>query len=725
MADQPGHVSQPAEKAEQVGTTAERWVAELGAWERASERWMNNGRRIVQRYALEKNAQDGGYHSAGGSSFRGPEEGSYALLWSNVNTIAPELYDRPPNPVVERRHRDPDPVGRLAARVLQRALDADLERDEADDVFEAVVQDHLLVGRGLPWVRFDANFEETEVPLADGESPDVERQVDVSVSDERCPIEHVQWDDFAHKPVRDWAELQRDGWVARRVTMSREQGVKRFGEAFATVPLTVDTRHMSSSVSGQLKEVIGRGEVWEIWDAAEKMVHWVSKSAKVVLDSKQDPLRLPGFFPCPRPAYGTRSNSTLIPTPDYLQYSDLADQVDELTDRIAELQTVIRVRGIYDVTMEALASLLSTSDVGIKMFKVSGMAEYLAKGSTGSTISNVVQFLPIDMFAACLLQLYEARENLKSQIFEISGISDIQRGQLQNPQEKLGQTRLKGNSAIRRLSSKRRRVDKCLRDTIRLKAEIMLEHFSDDTLRKMSGYDQLPEIVKLLSKRPTEEDPEAPDGREVVERIWERVLELLRDEREMGFRIDVETDSTVGEGDEVERRLNFLSTTGEFLERSLPVIQAFPELSPLMGDLVLFAVRSFRGGRSVESAFEDATRKLTEMSQAPPEDTGPDPEQVQAEAAMQKAEIDMAAGAQKVEVAGVAANIELQAKQAKAQIETEADMRKAEIEAITSTNELQVKMAELDIKRQELVVRGRQIAMDAAAAASQPKGESK
>ena len=49
-------------------------------------------------------------------------------------------------------------------------------------------------------------------------------------------------------------------------------------------------------------------------------------------------------------------------------------------------------------------------------------------------------------------------------------------------------------------------------------------------------------------------------------------------------------------------------------------------------------------------------------------------------------------------------------------------MRKAEIEAITSTNELQVKMAELDLRRQELEVRGRQIAMDAASAASQPKG---
>ena len=726
MAD---NVQQPAESPEQFGSSAERWIAELNAWERASERWMSDSRRIAQRYALEKAGTDGASSSTG-RKFRGAEDGSFALLWSNTNTLAPELYDRPPSPVVERRHRDPDPVGRLAATVMQRALDADMERDASNSIFEAVVQDHLLVGRGVPWIRYDPTFSDTEVPLADGAEPGAEREIRTEIVDERAPIEHIQWDDFAHKPVRDWAELQRDGWVARRVMMTREQGRKRFGDVFDQVPLTAGA-HMSSTISAQLKEVVGRGEVFEVWDAATQRVFWVCKGVSTqTLDEKDDPLKLTGFFPCPQPAYATRSNSTLIPTPDFLQYSDLADQVDELTDRIAEVQSAIRVRGIYDISMPNLANLLSTGPSGLKMYPVPGITEYLAKGSGGSIITGVVQFLPIELFAAVLINLYEARENAKSQIHEISGISDIQRGQLQNPNEKLGQTKLKGNSAMRRLSAKRRRVDDCLRDTIRLKAEIMLEHFGDDTLRSMSGFDQLPDITRLMATEPQGDakDPEASerqrqDNEQVVERIWGRVLELLRNERELGFRIDVETDSTVGEGDEVERRMAFLDTVGNFLERSLPVMQAFPDLSPLMGDLVLFSVRSFRSGRSLEAAFEDATRKLVEMSQAPPpEEQGPSEDEVKVQAEMQKAEIAGAAGEQAIQIAGIKASTDIQAKQAQAQIENEAAMRKAEINAITSTNELEVKMAELDLKRQELEVKGRALALKAAADASNPNG---
>ena len=121
------------------------------------------------------------------------------------------------------------------------------------------------------------------------------------------------------------------------------------------------------------------------------------------------------------------------------------------------------------------------------MVAVDGMQEYIGKGSQGSTITNIIQFLPIDMFAAVLAQLYEAREIAKANLYEISGISDIVLGQLQNTYEKLGQSRIKGEFATQRISTKRRAIDRCIRDTLRLKAEVMIEHFGEKTLRADVG----------------------------------------------------------------------------------------------------------------------------------------------------------------------------------------------------------------------------------------------
>ena len=47
-------------------------------------------------------------------------------------------------------------------------------------------------------------------------------------------------------------------------------------------------------------------------------VLWICKDYKDVLDSREDPLKLTGFFPCPKPLYATITNDNLIPIPDYV-----------------------------------------------------------------------------------------------------------------------------------------------------------------------------------------------------------------------------------------------------------------------------------------------------------------------------------------------------------------------------------------------------------------------
>ena len=86
------------------------------------------------------------------------------------------------------------------------------------------------------------------------------------------------------------------------------------------------------------------------------MVHWICRNYKdkalKVHERPADGLR--DFFPCPKPAYGTLNNKTLIPAPDYRQYRALAQEVDRLTERIKDISNQIKLRGFYDSTMEGI-----------------------------------------------------------------------------------------------------------------------------------------------------------------------------------------------------------------------------------------------------------------------------------------------------------------------------------------------------------------------------------
>ena len=219
-------------------------------------------------------------------------------------------------------------------------------------------------------------------------------------------------------------------------------------------------------------------EVWEIWDASEKMVYWINRDHKgEALDKKSDPLGLMNFFPCPKPAYGSIGNDSLIPNPDYQQYKPLADELDSITARISVLTKALRVRGFYSASAQGLSELLIDTKDNV-MIPVEGLA---GLGGAGG-IDNMVSFLPLDVIAGALVGLYNSRDQVKALIHEISGISDVQRGSV-DPRKKLGQTRLESQFGSQRMAARRTAVSMCIRDTLRIKAELIAEHYSPETLR--------------------------------------------------------------------------------------------------------------------------------------------------------------------------------------------------------------------------------------------------
>ena len=692
------------ESPEDFDTKPARWIAELDAAERASRDWMTDAHRIQNRYLLRKSAAQ---------EIQWDRATEFNILHSNVQTTLPAIFGKTPVPVVSRRHRDPDPVGRIASQILERALKTELDEDPFADSLHRVALDLLLKGRGTSWVRFEPRIE------------------DEQLLDARSPVDFVKCADFLHAPKATWREVMKDGWVARRVSMTRQQGVARFGDVFKKVPLKANPEARENSGYSDdehLMEVIGRAQVWEIWDQMSKTVIWLCKDyLDAVLDQKRDPLRLDGFFPCPMPAYGTLGNEDLIPTPDFLQYESLADELDDQTFRISVLTSALRAAGVYDGSMEGLGRLLEDSgEARNEMIPVSNWSQLQGQG-----IENVVAWLPLGPLVEALVGLYDARERTKQIIFEVSGLSDIMRGQV-DPREKLGQSRLKGQFSSQRLQARVQVMENVARDTLKIKSEIIAEHYPPELIRMLSGYDFIPEIERLReaafaqaqaqiqqamqqAQQAGLQPPPMPDpaqiAQQAVDQAFQQALQLLRDERMRGFRLDIETNSTmlIDDDEEKQRRIEFIDSTGNFMERALPLAQAAPQFSPLLADMLMFSVRAFRGGRQLESRFEEV---LETLRRAPMEEQqqqeGPDPaaemEQAKMQAQMQVEQVKAQAKVGEIQAKQQLMNTQNQAKMREIAAKMENEQQKAQLEAMLTEMELSTKMQENEIEREKLAM---------------------
>lgn len=230
---------------------AERWNQELKIAKRDDEKWVKRGKKIIRRYRDERQ----GYSDTAKR---------YNILWSNIQTLFPSMYGRTPQAQVERRQKDQDPIGRTASQILERALQYELDNyADFDHAMRAAVMDRLLPGRGVAWVRFESK----EIQAADGQ---VTQQ-------SYAAIDTVYWEEFRCSPARNWEEVT---WVARRVYMSKQDGIERFGEYFAEVPLTHEPIGLDEMVkNGEDVAHMKKAQVWEIWDSRQVRFAGLQKAA--------------------------------------------------------------------------------------------------------------------------------------------------------------------------------------------------------------------------------------------------------------------------------------------------------------------------------------------------------------------------------------------------------------------------------------------------------------
>lgn len=358
---------------------------------------------------------------------------------------------------------------------------------------------------------------------------------------------------------------------------------------------------------------------------------WISKSyMQGVLDVRDDMLGLQNFFPCPRPMTPNMANDSVIPVPDFTMYQDQAAELDDLTNRIGLLTDAIRATGVYDSSVPGLQSILA-GGYDNKLVPVDAWAAFAEKGG----LKGAIELLPMEEIAQTLLHLYDAREKVKQDLYEITGMADIIRG-ASDPNETATAQQIKSNFASIRLEDMQAEVQRFARDTVVMIAEVLANQFDIQTLAEISGYPLMTDEEKTIAQQIVKLGGELPDEMEkpFLEPTWEEVDKLLRNANMRHFRLDIETDSTLKMDQLQEKadRTELLKAVGDFLTAAG---NARPELVPLLGQMLMFAVRAFPVGKQLESALQatiDALEKKAKaMQDAPPQ---PTPEQTKAQTAL-------------------------------------------------------------------------------------------
>jgi hypothetical protein len=432
--------------------------------------------------------------------------------------------------------------------------------------------------------------------------------------------------------------------------MERPALVERFGEELGNkIPL--DTKpETSKTFNEKMGEGASEAVIYEIWDKTSGEVLWISKSLGKILDTRPDPLKLENFWPCPKPLYATLTTDKLEPIPDFVLYQDQAKQLDTLADRIDGFINALKVRGVYDASEPSLARLFSEGENNT-LIPVKNYAAFSEKGGMMGAI-NLVDIAPI---ASALQMSYQAMDQVKGQIYEIMGIADIQRGQT-DPNETLGAQIIKSNNAAGRLKTMQHAVVDFATELLSIKAQIICNHFTDDTIVKISGAMQL-----------------SPQDQQLIP----QALALLRNESAKNFRVEVTSDSMIFQDEQQEKadRLEFLSAMSGFLSQAVPAAQMTPELTPMLVEMLKFGVTAFKAGKGLEGMIDETADKFREQAKmAEGQPKPPSPEQQKMEMQMQIEQAKMQAEAQKMQM-------QQQIEQAKIQGQIELEKSKQEYQA--------------------------------------------
>ena len=295
------------------------WLDALSIADQEEKTWREAAEEVIRVYRDDPKA---------GRDITGSAKQKFNILYSNTETLAPAIFNSAPIPDVRRRFRDPDPVGKVAAQLLERNLSYAIDSTDFSARMDDAVKDTLLPGRGLVRIKYEPQVAE-----------------DNTITAEKVSCETVDWRRFRRGPGKTWADVS---WIAFEHFLTREE-FQKLNKALGTrIELDCSIANKEAGKGEPEPDQMKRGRCWEIWDRETREVLFIAPAWKdgPVMQG-DDPLGLEGFFPVPRPLYALETPGDLTPVPLYRSYQGLAEDLENISKRIGRLVRALKWRGVY------------------------------------------------------------------------------------------------------------------------------------------------------------------------------------------------------------------------------------------------------------------------------------------------------------------------------------------------------------------------------------------
>ncbi|MCS7084463.1 MAG: hypothetical protein NZ534_00085 [Bacteroidia bacterium] len=574
--------------------TVRRWIAELDNADKFVRPWHDEGKRAIEAF-LDTPVE--------GTTFTARYR--LNLFHANIVTLRAMLYAKLPKVEADRRFFDPnDDVARVAAEMITRILQNDLNdpEDKFDTVIKAVLNDRLLAGLGCARVRY---------VMTEGD-PDPQTGVPVK-SDERCEVVYVHWQDVRWSPARIPAEIR---WKAYRSFLSKDEVRERFGDDIAE---RVPYQNMSSSDTrtyrGDGDTSIPECEIWEIWDRDTKTVYWVTRGFDWFLDVKPDPLGLRGFFPDPPWLMANCTTQKYLPKPDYQIARDLYEEIDRLESRLVLLTDAAKAVGVYDASDSNIQRLM-TEGVENTLIPVKNWARFAENGG----FKGCVDWLPIEQVVNAIQVLGQQQALRINQLYQVTGMSDIIRGQATQTNVTATEQRIKAQFGSARIQALQDEFTAFVGNLLSLKVQLIQRYYDPQRIVELSN---------ILST------PDAP--------LAQAAVALIKDFDKFNVRVVVQPESMALQDRELVKteRVELLQGIAQFIGMSATLLEQMPESAPFLLQLLQFGVAGFRGASEMEGVIDQAIASVQKSLAQRAANPQPSPEQVKAQSEQMRAMVEI------------------------------------------------------------------------------------
>ena len=649
----------PIESAKQFPNTPagkqQRWQVEIAAAKENQKAWWADGDKVVKEFLGER-AEGGGKR--------------LNLYYADVTTKGANLSGLPKVRARRRFADAADDDARVSAEMLERLLNSDIERD--DDGFRKALAhargDWLKPGLGQVRFRYVVETEKRPGTAAiTRPDPVTGQEVEVAPAVPEAEVktfedvetDYVHWRDFLWQPCRTWdAEC---GWGGVRLEVTRDEAEERWGkEKAAQIQMRKRSPTDAEGLHESIKDAWNRGEVWEIWCKEDKAVYWFSEGMSEILAEQADPLGLPGFFPWPEPLAANVTTSKFMPRPSYFLAEDLYQEAHALTERIRQLVKSIKVVGGYDKTSPELKRILDEACEN-ELVPVENWGLVKERGG----LEAAVGLLPIAPQVEAVIQLVQQRNIIKQDLHEITGQSDIMRGQ-QAQKETATTSRIKARFGSSRIQADQDEFARFASDAQRIRAAIIASQFDAETLIKRSNM-ALAETIEQPAPPPAPGVPPGPPQKVPNQPLLDRAVALLKDDL-AAYRIEVDAESlSMTDFDAVQQEgIAIMTASSEYFKNWAPLILggAPPPVGIFAVEMYQNFISQFRGAQRYESTIDRFVEQMKQMAAAPkpppPPDPGVEREKIKGAVAQQQAKVDMAEAGMEMQTATATHGMEMQ-----------------------------------------------------------------